>query len=131
MGKREHGGVPATDDQIIEAIEELVTANREARRIMEAGEEVLVRGIERLRNGEKITESLAYTPAGEQRGATESANRRIAEARHDLRLLLIGRCLDEGMRPWEIGKAWGMSRQRVDRYIQELKRTPDTGDDGR
>jgi hypothetical protein len=121
--------VHATDDQIIVAIEELIAANRDARRIMLAGEAVLERGIERLRQGEKVTETLSYTPAGEQRGATEAANRRIAVARHDLRMLLIGRCLDEGMRPWEVANAWGMSRQRVDRYIQEMKRTSADADD--
>jgi hypothetical protein len=110
------------DERIIEAIEELIDANRAARQVMITGEEVLQRGIERLRAGEKITETLSYTSAGTQRGATQEANQRIAVARHRLRVLLIGRCLDEGMRPWEIANAWGMSRQRVDRYIQEMRK---------
>ncbi len=113
-----------TDSRIIEAIEDLIAANRAARRVMRTGEDVLTRGIERLRAGEKISETLAHTPAGVQREATQEANHRIAVARHELRVLLIGRCLDEGMRPWEIARAWGMSRQRIDRYIQELKQRP-------
>ena len=117
-----------SDLRIIEAIQELIDANRAARDVMAAGERVLERGIERLRAGESVSETLGYTPAGLQRQATQNANLRIAEARHELRLLLIGQCLDEGMRPFEIARAWGMSRQRVDRYIQEIKRRPaDTG----
>ncbi len=116
------------DSRIIEAIEELIEANRSARQVMQAGEEVLQRGIERLQAGEKISETLGYTPAGDQRESTQEANQRISVARHNLRLLLIGRCLDEGMRPWEIARAWRMSRQRIDRYIQEIKRGPEGAD---
>jgi hypothetical protein len=121
---RTSGGCALTesDVRIVEAIQELIDANRIAREVMLAGERVLERGIEMIRAGEKVTETLSYTPAGQQRQATQHSSLRIAEARHHLRLLLIGQCLDEGMRPWEIARAWGMSRQRVDRYIQEIKR---------
>ena len=110
------------DSRIIESVEDLIEANRAARQVMRAGEEILRQGIERLRAGQKISETLADVSAGSQRQATQEANERIADARHTLRVVLIGRCLDEGMRPWEIADAWGMSRQRVDRYIQEIKR---------
>jgi DNA invertase Pin-like site-specific DNA recombinase len=122
--------VTESEERIIEAIQELIDANREARRVMLSGEQILERGIERIRAGEKITETLGYTPAGLQRQSTQDANRRIDDARHHVRLLLIAQCLDEGMRPWEIANAWGMSRQRVDRYIQEIKRaSPDPNGD--
>ncbi len=110
------------DAQIIEAIERLIEANRAARQVMVAGEEILRQGIERLRAGERISETLGHESPGTQRQATQDAHHRIDEARHDLRLLLIQRCLDEGMRAWEIAEAWGMSRQRIDRYIQEIKK---------
>jgi hypothetical protein len=114
--------VTSPEEEIILAIQELIEANREARRVMLAGERILARGIERIRAGERVTETLGHTPAGPQRQATQDANHRIEAARHRVRLLLIGQCLHEGMRPWEIADAWGMSRQRVDRYIQEIKR---------
>jgi hypothetical protein len=110
------------DAQIIEAIEELIEANRAARQVMLDGERILQQGIERLRAGERISETVAYEVPGGQRQATQDAYHRIDEARHGLRLLLIRRCLDEGMRAWEIAQAWGMSRQRIDRYIQEMKK---------
>ena len=110
------------DSRIIEVIEDLIEANRAAREVMRTGEMILQQGIERLRAGEKISETLTDMAAGSQRQATQEANERITITRHNLRLLLIERCLEEGMRPWAIGDAWGMSRQRVDRYIQEIKR---------
>jgi len=110
------------DSRIIEAIEDLIEANRAARQVMCSAEAILQEGIERLRAGEQISKTLAEGSTGSQRQATQEANERIADARHTLRLVLIGRCLDEGMRSWEIADAWGMSRQRVDRYIQEIKR---------
>ena len=120
--------MPVADSRIIEAMEDLIEANRAARQVMCAGEMVLQQGIERLRAGEKLSETLADRPAGSQRQATQEANERIVDARHNLRLLLIGRCLEEGMRPWAIADAWGMSRQRVDRYIQEIKRDSENVD---
>ncbi len=120
-----------TDEDIISAIEELISANRAARQVMVDGEAVLREGIEKLRRGVRITDTLRDAPASRQRQATQDANDRITTARHDVRLLLIGRCLEEEMPPWEIGRAWGMSRQRVDRYIQELKRsTPSSNSAG-
>ena len=116
------------DSRIIEAIEDLIEANRAAREVMRSGEEILQQGIERLRAGQKIREALADVSAGSQRQATQEANERIADARHTVRLVLIGRCLDEGMRTWDIADAWGMSRQRVDRYVQEMKRDPEEED---
>jgi hypothetical protein len=118
----DHGPVPDGDSRIIEAIQELIEANRAARQVMVEGERILVEGIERLRAGEKISETLGHQPPGDQRQSTQDAYRRIDEARHQLRLLLIQRCLEEGMRAWEIAHAWGMSRQRIDRYIQEIKK---------
>ena len=110
------------DAQIIEAIEKLIEANRAARQVMLSGEQILQQGIERLRAGERISDTVGSESPGDQRQATQDAYHRIDEARHDLRLLLIQRCLDEGMRAWEIAQAWGMSRQRIDRYIQEIKK---------
>jgi len=112
------------DLQIIGAIQELIDANRAARQVMIEGETILRQGIERLRAGERISETLGYESPGDQRQSTQDAQHRIDEARHNLRLLLIRRCLDEGMRAWEIARAWGMSRQRIDRYIQEMKKGP-------
>ena len=110
--------------QIIDAARELIDANVRARDELDAANQFLQRGIDHLESGGSIIEALTALPVSSRRQATQDAFKRVVEARHLLRLRAISVCIDEGMRPSQIGETWGISRQRVDHYIQELKAGP-------
>jgi hypothetical protein len=110
--------------RVIDAANELMEANRAARRVMEHAESVLIDGIERLHAGESITNALRALPTSDQRQSTQSAMERVTEARHQVRLLVMAACLQEGMTPREIADQWGISRQRADRFVQEIRKGP-------
>ncbi len=46
--------------------------------------------------------------------------------RHQLRLTVIAACIEAGMTPREIAEQWDISRQRVDQFVQKLKRARTT-----
>ncbi|MGA2835122.1 MAG: helix-turn-helix domain-containing protein [Acidimicrobiales bacterium] len=116
-----------SEARIVEAMRTLIEANREVRDVLVAAERALEHGIESIEAGTKITDTLRTSSAAPQRRATQEAFERAIAARHELRLRVISVCRDEGIRPWEIAKWWGISRQRVDRYIQELKKDAPDG----
>ncbi len=111
-----------SEARIVEAMRTLIEANRDVRDELVAGERELIQAIGAIEVGAKITDTLRSSSAGRQRKATQDAFERVIAARHELRLRVIAVCRDEGIRPWEIAEWWGISRQRVDRYIQELKK---------
>jgi hypothetical protein len=108
--------------QIVEAMRHLLVANRAAREAMLMCDELLEGGIERIIAGERIADVVRSTPAGSQRQATQDSLERVNLARQDLRLRVIAACLDQGMLPGQIAEAWGVSRQRIDHYVQRIKR---------
>ncbi len=109
-------------ERIIEVMQELIDAHRLARDTLGANEEVLVAGLEAIRSGAGVVETLEAAPANAQRRATQEMLERLVAARHQFRLYLIGACIDAGMSPREIAADWGISRQRVDQFVQEFKR---------
>ena len=109
-------------ERIIEVMESLVAAQRDARDTLAANEAMLRRGIEALRSGTGVLEALGATPVGPQRKATQDVLDRVMAARHSFRLHLITACIEGGMTPRQIAEEWGMSRQRVDQFVQEAKR---------
>ena len=114
----------ASTEQIVEVMRELVEAQREARATLVANEELLLQGIAALEAGGDVVATLHASPANAQRRSTQAVLDRIMHARHQFRLHLIGVCRDAGMTPREIAEEWGISRQRVDQFVQEYKRSP-------
>ena len=116
--------MPGTTDQLIEVMEALVAAQQDARATLATNEELLRQGIDALRSGADVQEALAATPAGAQRQVTQEVLDRLMAARHTFRLHVIAACVECGMTPRQIAEEWGMSRQRVDQFVQEAKRGP-------
>ncbi len=102
---------------------DLIEANRAAREALRVNEEILDRSIERHLAGEGIAEVFLTSPSGEQRQVTQDAFDFVASTRHAYRLRIIAALMEHGMPMWEIATVWGFSRQRVDRYVQEIKRS--------
>jgi len=111
-------------EQIVAAVQELLDANRETRAALAASEDVLVHGLEVLGSGEDLVGILRSIPVRAYRQTTQETLDRIGVARHRLRVLLIAACVDAGMTPREIAEEWGLSRQRVDQFLQEFRKAP-------
>ncbi len=100
---------------------ELLDAHECGRREMDRADQLLLFGIEQVESGADYMAALATAPSADDRKAMQDAFNRIIDARHELRLQILAVCLDQGMRPREIGERWGISRQRVAKYMVELK----------
>ena len=112
--------------RVIVSMRGLIEANRNARVVMTQAEQVLVAGIQQLESGVGIVDALKASSVASQRHDTQEALEVASAARHDLRLQIMAVCLEEGLTPREIAELWGISRQRADRFVQELKKgTPD------
>jgi len=110
--------------RVLDVLEELLDATRSARSALAVNEELLVQSISALRSGGEIADMMRTEPIGDQRQATQDALDRVNAARHQLRLTVIAACIEAGMTPREIAEEWDVSRQRVDQFVQKLKRTP-------
>ena len=111
------------DPLVVRAMQDMIAANAAARDVLTVNNEALERSIERLRAGEKITDIFLSSPSSDFRQSTQDALRQLATARHAFRLRVIAEFMAEGRPAWEIANAWGFSRQRLDRYMQEIKNT--------
>jgi hypothetical protein len=114
-------------ERTIEVIQELIDANRGVCSAMEQANAILEQGKERVAAGEHLADIVRVLPASTQRHITQDAFDRSTAARHRLRLLVMEACMADGLNPREIAEIWGISRQRADRFVQEIKRN---GPDG-
>jgi len=110
------------ETEILEAMLELLEASRAAREALSEGDVALVRAIDRMLAGQRAVDILRSSPVSSQRQATQEALDRFNIARHKFRRKIIEMCLEQGMLPGQMGKIWGVSRQRIDRYVQEIRR---------
>ncbi len=106
---------------------ELIEAHARGREAMDRADALLRFGIEQLESGADVMGTLARAPRASEREATQEAFKRIIDGRHTLRLEILSVCLDLGMKPGEIAEVWGISRQRVTKYIRELEAESATG----
>jgi hypothetical protein len=109
--------------QIVEAVQGLLDATRGARAALDATEDVLVHGLEVLDTGAELVDVIHSLPVRAQRQSTQDAVEQVNLARHRLRVLLFAACVDAGMTPRDIAEEWGVSRQRVDQFVQEFRKT--------
>jgi len=107
--------------RIVAAMRNMVEATLAAVEALEADNAQMLRGIEFLESGGGVTEGLKAFPIARRREDTLRALTRTNDARHELRLLAIALCVDEGMPPAVIADIWGVSRQRIGQYIREIK----------
>ncbi len=114
-------------DELIVAMQDLMDAHGWGREVMDTSDALLRYGITQLKSGVDFMETMAKAPTATERQATQDAFRRITDARHKLRLLLLDVCLQQGMSAREVGERWGVSRQRVATFAAELKKNRKDG----
>ncbi len=113
--------MPTKRDGVIRAMERLLEADKEVRQQLQAAERVLRRGIRGIEEGEPIARALRTTKAGERRQNVNDALENLQIARHDLRTAVIAAGLEEGMSLSEVARAFGISRQLVQRHAKETR----------
>ena len=111
-----------TSEGLIEAIQGVAVASRDARRVLEGVEDLLESAIDRLRDGGAVVDLVKETRFSSERELVQEALERLNSARHRFRLRVVGECIEAGMTPREVAEWWGISRQRVDQFIQEYRR---------
>jgi hypothetical protein len=114
--------VEETSDRLIEAIQGVADACRHARQVFEGVEGLLDSAAGRLRGGGAIVDLVKETRISTERELVQEALEQLNTARHRFRLRVVGACIESGMTPREVAEWWGISRQRVDQFIQEYRR---------
>jgi hypothetical protein len=114
--------VEETSERIIEAIQGVTEASRHARTVFEGVEDLLDSAVARLREGGAVVDLVKETRISAERELVQEALERLNVARHRFRLRVVGACIEAGMTPREVAEWWGISRQRVDQFIQEYRR---------
>ena len=113
--------VPENPNDVASRIQAVIDANQEARRAMRASEVVLKRALRSLERTGSVPETLKGMPAVVDRPSVKEPLEKYVESRHELRLAVIARCLDEGMSIGEVGRQYGFSRQLASRYAKEVR----------
>jgi hypothetical protein len=113
----------AKASEVVSALRRLVDANEDACRALTRANSYLIESIGRIEAGEDVQATLLPSMADPLRADTKAAIEDIVSARHVLRLQVVAACTAAGTPPREIAKHWNVSRQRVDQFIQELRRT--------
>ncbi len=108
-------------DALVRALQQLIEADQEVRSHLQRWEGVLRRGIRRVEQGDSLASTLELTRPGEARQTVNDALRSLAAARHDMRVAVTAAALEEGLSVSDIARSFGISRQLVQRYVQETK----------
>jgi hypothetical protein len=114
--------VEQTSEGIAEAIKDVVDASRHARDVFEGVEDLLTSATDRLHEGGSVVDLVKESPIASERALVQGALEQLNNARHRFRLRVVGACIEAGMTPREVAEWWGISRQRVDQFIQEYRR---------
>jgi hypothetical protein len=108
-------------DAAIRATEQLIEANKEMRRSLQANELLLRRAQKLLEQGGGIRETFHKVAPTDPRLAITLALQKLVKARHQLRLSVFAAGLEEGMSIGELSRFWGFSRQLGARYAKEAR----------
>jgi len=108
-------------DDAIRATEQLIQANKEMRRSLQANEVVLRRAKDLLEQGGGIRDTFQRVVPTDPRLAITAALQKLVKARHQLRLAVFAAGLEEGMTIGELSRFWGFSRQLGARYAKEAR----------
>lgn len=111
-------------DEVACRIDAVIAANQDARRAMKESERILNRALGKLRETQSVPDTLLGMPPVSERPNVRESLKHYEEARHELRLAVIAKCLDDGMSIGEVSRRYGFSRQLASRYAKEVRERP-------
>ncbi len=109
----------SSQDEVVEAVEELIAAVAVARAEMRRAEQSLQRALRRIKEGERIESLIVQRPPAEKRQAFLGALEEVHRTRHAVRQKVFVHVLERGVTISEMARAWGISRQLASRYVRE------------
>ena len=113
------GGLTSSQDEVVESIEELITAIAMARAEMRRAERSLRRALQWIAEGESIESLIVLRPPAEKRQAFLDALEEVHRTRHIVRQKVFTHALAAGVSISEMARSWGISRQLASRYLKE------------
>jgi hypothetical protein len=112
-------GLVSGQDEVIQAIEELIAAIAIARAEMRRAERSLQRALQAIAEGEAIESLIVLQPPAEKRQAFLDALEEVHRTRHVVRQKVFTHALAAGLSISQMARSWGISRQLASRYVKE------------
>jgi len=110
--------------EVIDAIQDLIDADRALREALRRNERILERAQGSLRSGMSIAEAFAANPSAEARATANEALDAVVRARHHVRVKVVKAGRSEGMTLGELARQLNFSRQLCSRYGKEAELEP-------
>ena len=107
--------------EVIDAIQDLIDANRAMREVLRRNERILARAQKLLYSGMGIEETLAANPSTEARANANEALKALVRARHQVRAKVFKAGRSEGMTIGQLARQFNFSRQLGARYAREAE----------
>ncbi len=108
--------------EVVDAIQDLIDADRALRDALRRNERILGRAQDSLRAGMSIEEAFGANPSVEARATANEALNAVIRARHEVRVRVVRAGLEEGMTIGELARQFNFSRQLGSRYAKEAER---------
>ncbi len=119
----------SSQDEVVQAVQELIAAVAAARAEMRRAEQALRRVVGRIENGEAVESLIVLRPPAEKRKAFLESLEEVHRTRHTVRRKVFIHAQQRGVTVADLARAWGISRQLASRYLKEESITSDTSID--
>ncbi len=103
----------------MEAIKELIEANRALRSQLLVNEGILTQTLQLLNEGAGVGQTLMSVPSVQDRRAAEDAVRSLYEARHKVRSVVIPAAVRDGLGLVDIANAFGVPLDAITGYANQ------------
>ncbi len=110
--------------EVIDAIQDLIDADRALREALRRNERILARAQKSLRSGMSIEAAFSANPSTEARATANEALEAVVRARHQVRVKVVKAGRSEGMSLGELARQLNFSRQLCSRYGKEAELEP-------
>jgi ribosomal protein L1 len=110
-----------TRNETTRAVEELLEALAELRQATRATEVGIRRALQRAHRGVDVATAVSALDPATTRNAMNDALKAVEQARHEMRLAVFAKALDQGTSIGELGRIFGFSRQLAARYAKEAR----------
>jgi hypothetical protein len=117
--ERKDGGSMSSQEEVVQALEELISAVAAARAEMRRAQLAMGRALKRIAAGETIESLIVLRPPAEKRKAFLEALEDVHRTRHAARQKVFTYAQQRGLTIAELARAWGISRQLASRYLKE------------
>jgi ribosomal protein L34E len=116
---RDYEGQMSSQDEVVVAVEELVTAVAVARVALRKSENSLRHFLKCVAGGETVESVMRHTPAAPKLAECREAMEEVSRTRHIARQRVFAHLSEHGVSVSEMARAWGISRQLASRNLNE------------